>query len=130
MAGELVVCGGRVPVGEVDDGAVLEGMLDGVQHVGFHPERVTGHADPHTHTGVGGQRCFGHAGGDRRAWRVRIGGVVAGQSGQRVALQASAVAIIEAEPQREVLHSVVVDVDPELVERFRVKAGGGNVTGD
>ena len=53
-----------------------------------------------------------------------------GQSGQRVALQASAVAIIEAEPQREVLHSVVIDVDPELVERFRVKAGGGNVTGE
>jgi hypothetical protein len=34
------------------------------------------------------------------------------------------------EPQREVLHSVAVDVDPELVERFRVKAGGGNVTGE
>ena len=95
MAGELVVCCGWVPGGEVDDGPVLEGMLDGVQHVGFHPERVTGHADPHTHTGVGGQRCFGHAGGDSRAWRVRIGGVDAGQSGQRVALQASAVAIIE-----------------------------------
>ena len=61
---------------------------------------------------------------------MRIGGVDAGQSGQRVALQASAVAIIEAEPQREVLHGVVVDVDLELVERFRVKAGGGNVTGE
>jgi len=43
-----------------------------------------------------------------------IGGVDAGQSGQRVALQASAVAIIEAEPQREVLQSVVVDVHQSL----------------
>ena len=130
MAGELVVCCDRVPGGEVDDRAVLEGMRDGVQHLGFHPERVTSHAGPHTHTGVGGQCCFGHAGGDGRAWRVRVGGVDALQAGQRVALQASAVAIIEAEPQRQILHSVVVDVDLELVERFGVKAGGGNVTGE
>ena len=58
-------------------------------------------------------------------WRVRISGVGTLQAGQRVALEASTVAIIEAEPQREVLHSVVVDVDLELVERFGVKAGGG-----
>ncbi len=121
MAGEEVPGFGWIPSGQVYGRAVLKGVADRVQHIGFDPEGVAGFAGPDTQP-VRGGRLAGGSPDDDFAGVIRVRRAAAPDTAQRVALVSIRVTFLECEAVGEILDGIAVEIDLKFVHALRVVA--------
>ena len=126
MARKQVLRATRIPSGQVDGRAVLEGVADRVQDIGLDPEWVTGLAgpDPQARRRSNDRACF--ACRNHGADCMWIGRICSTKAPHYVTLLAVLVALVERNAVGDIFDRIAVEIYFEFVHSFGMVPGHGN----